>query len=100
QLEEGALLHVWAYLAKLGIFTQSPYSMYNSAMCMCAINTFCHLVAGTYYDFLSPNTSYVKDAALLVRLYDHFIHFYMYDKWKVEWRTPGSSEANAQCNMV
>ncbi|KAJ7127456.1 hypothetical protein C8R43DRAFT_1134711 [Mycena crocata] len=85
QLEEGALLHIKAYLAKLGIitwavdFSQSPYSMYNSAMCMCAIDTFRFAIAGTYYDFLHSDTRYIKDSTLLVRLYDHFVHRYMYD---------------------
>ncbi|KAF7336360.1 hypothetical protein MVEN_02184500 [Mycena venus] len=106
QLEEGALLHIKAYLAKLGIikwavdFNQSPYSMYNTAMRMAAIDTFRFCVAGTYYDFLRPDTRYIKDSGLLVRLYDHFIHRYMYDKWKVEIRTPGGNEINAERNKV
>jgi hypothetical protein len=104
QLEEGAILHVKAYLAKLGIFTwavdfaQSPYSMYNSAMHMFAIDTFRFLIAGTYYDFLHPDTRYVKDSALLLRLYDHFVHRYMFDKWKTEVRTPGGNKINADRN--
>jgi hypothetical protein len=106
QLEESAILHVKAYLAKLGInewavdYTQTPYSMYNSAMRMCAIDTFRFLIAGTYYYFLRPNTSYAKDTALLVRLYDHFIHHYMYDKWKTEIRTPGGNEIIATRNKI
>ncbi|KAJ7700792.1 hypothetical protein B0H17DRAFT_925288, partial [Mycena rosella] len=106
QLEEGALLHIKAYLAKLGIvkwavdFAQSPYSMYNSAMRMAAINTFRFCVAGTYYDFLRPDTRYIKDSGLLLRLYDHFIHRYMFDKWQKEIRTPGGNETTAERNKV
>ncbi|KAJ7260736.1 hypothetical protein C8J57DRAFT_1720052 [Mycena rebaudengoi] len=106
KLEEGALLHIKAYLAKLGIikwavdFTQSPYSMYNMAMRMAAIDTFRFCVAGTYYDFLHPDTRYIKDSALLVRLYDHFEHRYMFDKWMVEIRTPGGNEINTERNKV
>ncbi|KAJ6535736.1 hypothetical protein B0H19DRAFT_963564, partial [Mycena capillaripes] len=106
QLEEAAILHVKAYLAKLGIvtwavdFSQSPYSMYNSAMRMCAIDTFRFLIAGTYYDFLHPNTSYVKDSALLVRLYDHFVHRYMFSKWTAEIRTQGNNELTAERNKI
>ncbi|KAJ6552406.1 hypothetical protein DFH09DRAFT_1497216, partial [Mycena vulgaris] len=104
KLEESALLHVRAYLAKLGIYTwapdysQTPYSMYNMAMRMCAIDTFRFLVTGTYYDFLRPNTSFIKDSALLARFYDHFIHHYMFAKWKVEIRTPGGNETAAARN--
>ncbi|KAJ6471680.1 hypothetical protein DFH09DRAFT_1344127 [Mycena vulgaris] len=84
KLEESALIHVRTYLAKLGIYawapdySQTPYSMYNMAMRMCAIDTFRYLVTGTYYDFLRPNTSFLKDATLLTRMYDHFIHHYMW----------------------
>ncbi|KAJ7898164.1 hypothetical protein B0H14DRAFT_2557208 [Mycena olivaceomarginata] len=105
-LEESAILHVKAYLAKLGIniwavaLTQSPYSMYNSAMRMCAIDTFRFLIAGMYYDFLHPDTRFVKDSALLLRLYDHFVHRYMYDKWKVDIRTPGGNELAAEQNKI
>ncbi|KAJ7861677.1 hypothetical protein B0H14DRAFT_2189653, partial [Mycena olivaceomarginata] len=106
QLEESAILHVKAYLSKLGInvwavdLTQSPYSMYNSAMRMCAIDTFRFLIAGTYYDFLHPDTRFIKDSALILRLYDHFVHRYMYDKWKVDIRTPGGNELAAERNKI
>ncbi|KAJ7448032.1 hypothetical protein FB451DRAFT_1411598 [Mycena latifolia] len=87
QLEESAILHVQAYLAKLGItiwavnFRQSPYSMYNMAMRMCAIDTFRYLMSGTYYDFLHPNTQYIKDSGLMTRLYDHFVHCYLFERY-------------------
>ncbi|KAJ7259325.1 hypothetical protein C8J57DRAFT_1233690 [Mycena rebaudengoi] len=93
KLEESALMHVRTYLAKLGIYTwapdysQTPYSMYNMAMRMCAIDTFRYLVTGTYYDFLRPNTSFIKDAPHLTRMYDHFIDHYMFNKWKMELHT-------------
>ncbi|KAJ7167398.1 hypothetical protein C8R43DRAFT_1121819 [Mycena crocata] len=106
KLEESALIHVRTYLAKLGIYmwapdySQTPYSMYNMAMRMCAIDTFRFLVTGTYYDFLRPNTSFIKDAALLTRMYDHFIHHYMFDKWKMEIRTPGGNETATARNTA
>ncbi|KAJ7088182.1 hypothetical protein C8R44DRAFT_581303, partial [Mycena epipterygia] len=106
QLEESALLHVKAYLAKLGItvwavdFRQSPWSMYNTAMRMCAIDTFRYLLTGTYYDFLHPDTRYIKDSGLMVRLYDHFVHRYLYDKWKLEIRAEGSNRLNAERNKA
>lgn len=74
--------------------------MYNMAMRMAAIDTFRFCVAGTYYDFLHPDTRYIKDSALLVRLYDHFEHRYMFDKWMVEIRTPGGNEINTERNKV
>ncbi|KAJ7111312.1 hypothetical protein C8R44DRAFT_883129 [Mycena epipterygia] len=91
QLEESALLHVKAYLAKLGItvwavdFRQSPWSMYNTAMRMCAIDTFRYLLTGTYYDFLHPDTRYIKDSGLM---------------WKLEIRAEGSNRLNAERNKA
>ncbi|KAJ7107470.1 hypothetical protein C8R44DRAFT_637450 [Mycena epipterygia] len=104
QLEESALLHIRSYFAKLGIstwaidYTQSAYSMYNMVMRMAAIDTFRYMVSGSYYDFLHPNTSFIHDSALLVRVYDHFAHRYQFDLWKKEIRTPGGNELVAERN--
>ncbi|KAJ7620645.1 hypothetical protein DFH06DRAFT_942862, partial [Mycena polygramma] len=104
KVEESAILHVRTYLARLGLrswapdFTQSPYSMYNTTMRMCAIDTFRFLVAGTHYDFLRPNTSFLNDFGLLTGMYDHFVHHYMCEKWKTEIRAPGGNETAAERN--
>ncbi|KAJ7165540.1 hypothetical protein C8R43DRAFT_839877, partial [Mycena crocata] len=97
KVEESAILHMRTYLAKLGIhawapdFSQTPYSLYNMTMRTCIIDTFRFLVAGTHYDFLRPNTRLINDTALLSRLYDHFVHHYMFERYKVEIRTPGGT---------
>ncbi|KAJ7188524.1 hypothetical protein C8R46DRAFT_1205682 [Mycena filopes] len=104
QLEEFALLHIKSYFAKLGIrnwaidYNQSAYSMYNMAMRMAAIDTFRYMVSGSFYDFLQPNTSYIHDNTLVVRVYDHFTHKYQFDLWKKEIRMPGGNELTAERN--
>ncbi|KAJ6535272.1 hypothetical protein DFH09DRAFT_1325097 [Mycena vulgaris] len=104
QLEESALLHMKSYFAKLGIstwvidYTQSAYSMYNMVMCMAAINTFRYMVTGSFYHLLRPNTSFIHDSGLLVRVYDHFTHRYQFDLWKKEIRKPGGNELAAERN--
>ncbi|KAJ7152203.1 hypothetical protein C8R43DRAFT_1003896 [Mycena crocata] len=106
KVEESAILHMRTYLAKLGIhgwapdFSQTPYSLYNMTMRTCIIDTFRFLVAGTHYDFLRPNTRLVNDTAMLSRLYDHFVHHYMFDKFKMEIRTPGGNEDAAARNTA
>lgn len=106
KLEESAILHVRSYLAKLGLaswapdFTQSPYSLYNMAMRMCAIDTFRFLVGATHYDFLQPDTRLVMDVALLTRLYDHYVHHYQFELWKAEIRTPGGTLTASERNKV
>ncbi|KAJ6572643.1 hypothetical protein B0H10DRAFT_2237433 [Mycena sp. CBHHK59/15] len=97
KLEESALFLISSYLSKLGIsvwapnFMQTAYSMYNMAMQMCAIDTFCFLVSATHYDFLKPNTKYVKDTVMLPQMYDHFVHFHMYKIWKTEVKKLGGT---------
>ncbi|KAJ6603413.1 hypothetical protein DFH09DRAFT_1124342 [Mycena vulgaris] len=104
QMEESAIIHVKTYFAKLGLatwavdYTQTPYSAYNQAMRMAAIDTFRFLMGACAYDFLHPDTSYVNDSTLLVRLYDHTIHRVMFDKWKTEVRKPGGNQLSAERN--
>lgn len=104
QVEESAILHMKTYFAKLGLamwavdYTQTPYSLYNQAMRMAAIDTFRFMMGACAYDFLRPDTSYVNDSTLLVRVYDHHIHRYMFDKWKMEIRTPGGNRVAAERN--
>jgi hypothetical protein len=98
QVEDSAILFVRSYFAKLGLstwavdYTQTPYSPYNTVMRMAAIETFRFMITASAYDFLHPDTSCVNDVALLTRLYDHFVHRYMFDKWKVEIRRPGGNQ--------
>ncbi|KAJ6628864.1 hypothetical protein B0H10DRAFT_101284 [Mycena sp. CBHHK59/15] len=106
KLEESALFHVRAYLAKLGInvwapdFNQTPYSLYNMAMRMSAIDTFRFLVAATHYDFLEPNTQLVRDPSVLPKMYDHFVHHYLFEQWKLETRQPGGTVMAADRNKA
>ncbi|KAK7041208.1 hypothetical protein R3P38DRAFT_3453465 [Favolaschia claudopus] len=79
-------------------FTQSPYSLYNMAMRMCAVDTFRFLAGSSHYDFFRLNTSYINDAGLIMRLYDHYVHHHLYEKWKKEIRTPGGNATVAVRN--
>ncbi|KAJ7058281.1 hypothetical protein C8F01DRAFT_1256150 [Mycena amicta] len=98
QLKEGALLHMCSYLSKLGIlewapdYEQTPYSQYNVAMRLCAIHLFRFLTSSTAYDFLAIDMRYLNDVAFITRIYDHFVHHYMYNKWTSEIRAPGANE--------
>ncbi|KAJ7252265.1 hypothetical protein C8J57DRAFT_1722914 [Mycena rebaudengoi] len=106
QVEEGAILHVKTYFAKLGLsvwavdYTQTPYSMYNQAMRMAAIDTFRFLMGACSYDFLHPDTRYVNDSSLMVRIYDHHIHHAMFKKWTVEIRAPGGKPACCRAQQI
>ncbi|KAK7065034.1 hypothetical protein R3P38DRAFT_2827642 [Favolaschia claudopus] len=106
KMEEADLLSVKAYIAGLGInvwaidYTQSPNSVYNSAMRKCAIHTFRFLCASKAYDFFTMDTSFINDVLLLTRLYDHFVHHHLNMQWQAEVRNPGASEANIERNRL
>ncbi|KAJ6580157.1 hypothetical protein DFH09DRAFT_1077062 [Mycena vulgaris] len=104
QLEESALLHIKGYFAKLGIktwavdYAQSAYSTYNMVMRMAAIDSFRWMVSASYYDFLRPNTSFIHDSVLVIRVYDHFTHKYQFGLWKKEIRMPGGNALASERN--
>ncbi|KAK6974920.1 hypothetical protein R3P38DRAFT_3303275 [Favolaschia claudopus] len=106
RVEEKDLLHTKAYVSNLGIntwavdFTQSSYSVYNNAMRECAIDTFRFLASGSAYDFLGINTDYIQNIPLLTQIYDHFVHYYLYEQWTKEIRNPGSNELAAKRNTT
>jgi hypothetical protein len=72
--------------------------MYNTAMRMCAVDTFRHLAVGTYYDFLSPDLRFIHDNQMLSQLYDNFVHHYLYERWAVEIRNPGGLKNTIERN--
>ncbi|KAK7030034.1 hypothetical protein R3P38DRAFT_2523942 [Favolaschia claudopus] len=106
RVEEKDLLHLKAYISNLGIntwavdFTQSSYSVYNNAMRECAIDTFRFLASGSAYDFLGINTDYIQNIPLLTQMYDHFVHYRLYEQWTKEIRNPGSNEIAAKRNTM
>ncbi|KAJ7193209.1 hypothetical protein GGX14DRAFT_577388 [Mycena pura] len=106
KIEESALLHMRAYMSKLGLYEwapdyeQSPYSQYNVAMRICAIDLFRYLTSSTFYDFLRIDSRYLNDVAFITRLYDHFVHHYMYQKWEQEVRSPGASLTTVERNTA
>jgi hypothetical protein len=99
QVEEHMLEYMQASLARFGLTTwcpdlrQTAYSLYNSACRIIALDTFKQALVAHTYAHLQPNTAYVKDTSLLVKLYDHFVHHYMFMRYKKDKRNPGSVRA-------
>lgn len=103
-VEDSILKFVQVLMSNFGItrwcpdFDQTPYSMYNSACRIIALQTFTQAVIGRGYDFIIFNKKYLDDQALLMRLYNHFVHYRMYDAFKKELRNPGSIQAISESN--
>jgi hypothetical protein len=72
---------------------QTPYALYNAACRIIALDTFKQALVSHTYAHLKPNTTYAKDMGLLICLYDHVVHHYMYLRYKQDSRNPGSVEA-------
>jgi hypothetical protein len=67
--------------------------MYNAACRIIALDTFKQALVSHTYAHLAPNLLYIKDMVLLVKLYDHFVHHYLYNQYKQECHAPGSVRA-------
>src|SRR6266540_1348428 len=72
---------------------QTPYSLYNSACCIIALDTFKQALVSHTYASLQPNLIYATDMNLLIKLYDHFVHYYMFTRFKREGKMAGSVRA-------
>jgi len=103
-VEEFILRFVQTFISKFGLiswcpdFNQSPYSLYNSACHLIALNTFNQAIISQAYDFFHPNTKYLTNMDLLIKLYDHFVHYRMYEVFKRELHIPGSMQALSSTN--
>lgn len=95
-VEEHILEYTQVRLARLGFASwcpdlrQTPYALYNSACRIVALDTFKQALVSRHYDHLGPRLSYAYDLDLLTKLYDHFVHFYMYNRFKKELNSPGA----------
>ncbi len=96
RVEEYILHFIQARLASFGFttwcpdLTQTGYSLYNSACRLVAIDTFRQALVSCAYIHLGPNVLYAKDMSLLIKIYDHVVHFYQHHRYKKEARNAGS----------
>jgi hypothetical protein len=98
-VEEHILEYIQACLAKFGLIRwcpdlqQSPYSLYNCACRIIALDTFKQALVSHAYMHLKPNTAYASDMVLLTKLYNHFVHHFMLSRYKTDLRNPGRVKA-------
>lgn len=96
RMEEHILEYMQTCLSKFGLWCwcpdlrQSPYSLYNAACRIVALDTFKQALVSHSYAHFNPNISYTKNLAFLVRLYDHIVHHYIYSRYKQDIKKPGS----------
>jgi hypothetical protein len=106
QIEEHIINYIQSSLARFGFVVwcpdlrQTPYALYNAACRIVALDTFKQALVSHAYAHLAPNLSYIKDMVLLVKMYDHFVHHYLYNRYKKECRAPGSVRARDEASPV
>ena len=99
RIEEHIIEYIQACISKFGLLVwcpdlrQTPYALYNAACRIIALDTFKQALVSHAYAHLAPNQAYAKDMILLVKLYDHFVHYYQQSHYKKECRMPGSVRA-------
>ena len=99
QIEEHLIDYIQSLLARFGFMSwcpdlsQTPYALYNAACRIIALHTFKQVLVSHTYAHLALNLSYVKDTVLLVKMYDHFVHHYLYTRYQKECCMPGSVRA-------
>jgi hypothetical protein len=99
QIEEHIIEYIQACISKFSLLTwcpdlrQTPYTLYNAACRIIALDTFRQALVSHAYAHLAPNVAYAKDMVLLIKLYDHFIHHYLLSHYKKECQMPGSVKA-------
>jgi hypothetical protein len=82
-VEEVILELMDAYLARFGLIAwtpdmqDSPYSIFNSALRIIAIDTFRQAMSAHAYRFLGAKMEYAMDTLLIMRFFDHFVFHHM-----------------------
>ncbi|TFK50273.1 hypothetical protein OE88DRAFT_1617841, partial [Heliocybe sulcata] len=78
----------------------TAYSPYNSACRIIALTTFQQGILAKVYDQLLPNPRYVTNTMLILKLYDHFVHYYQQKRFTKEKKSPGSVTISEELKTV
>lgn len=89
------ILYCQGILAKTGSRAWCPdlndasESLYNSACRITALKTFRELCSSGAYNYMNIKGKYVNALPLFIRVYNHYVHYFMTDKFKREFKCAG-----------
>ncbi|RXW12932.1 hypothetical protein EST38_g12922 [Candolleomyces aberdarensis] len=96
KVEEGIITYMKVCIAQFGLslwcpdLRQTPYSLYNSACHIIAIDTFKQaLISGAYDQVYSVDPAFVTNTALLIKLFDHFVFSFFLKHYRRDVKNPG-----------
>ncbi|EGG03672.1 uncharacterized protein MELLADRAFT_90027 [Melampsora larici-populina 98AG31] len=99
-LDETYILYIHGVLAKVGIrvwcpdLNDSVDSLYNSACRITALGTFRQLMATGAYDHANVNPNYVNAMSRFITTYNHYVHYLVANRSKIEAKEAGKSQAD------
>ncbi|MBW0577959.1 hypothetical protein O181_117674, partial [Austropuccinia psidii MF-1] len=88
KMSEFSIKYIISCLAKLGIRRWAPDlnnlcdTLYNKACRVSVIQKFCQVSISGAYEFLNVNLTYLEDVPLLTKVYNHYVHYYMAQRYK------------------
>lgn len=67
-----------------------PYGLWNSACRVVFLDSFRQLATSEAWPQFAPNLSHLQNTVLVLRIYDHYVHYYQTRRFIMEARNPGS----------
>ncbi|MBW0542805.1 hypothetical protein O181_082520 [Austropuccinia psidii MF-1] len=105
-LKDFYIRYVQALLAKLGIRRWAPDlndasdTLYNEACRISVIQTFRQLASAGAYEYMNINTEFLNSLNLLEATYNHYVHYYMAQKFKKEAKESGKNQKDAERGAI
>lgn len=108
-IKEFFVLYAQAMFAKIGIRVWGPDldapedTLWNEACRISAIRIFRQWAISDAFVYMNINKSFVNNLLLLERTYNHYVHYYLAKKYKVEAKEEGKNQKDVdrksmQCN--
>ncbi|MBW0520379.1 hypothetical protein O181_060094 [Austropuccinia psidii MF-1] len=94
--------YIQALLSKLGIRRWAPNledasnTLYNKACCISAIQSFRQAAIGGAYEHMNVNLRYLNEIPLLHSTYNHYVHYYMTERFKKEAKESGKHQKDQE----
>ncbi|MBW0587812.1 hypothetical protein O181_127527 [Austropuccinia psidii MF-1] len=101
-MKEFFILYIQALLSKLGIRQWSPNlqeasdTLYNEACRISAIQSFRQLAIGGAYEHMNINHRYLNEMKLLHETYNHYVHYYMTQRFNKEMKEAGKHQKDQE----
>jgi hypothetical protein len=97
EFDEGLLGHMKSTMARFGLtrfcpdLRESPRSLYNKAHRIVAVESFKQGLIGCMYATFNANSHWASRTEDLVKIYDHHVHYFLRERYRLEKRKAGGN---------